>query len=124
MAVLSTQVRCNRCGARLSEPRLAECPSCHSDLAQAGVWSELLEWGETRQMGRTRYVWLRGVLGHGGLMALGTSLGVLLFGDMPLLANIWLVGASLVGGYCLGRWYWQSAEREYQAADEAQLLRD
>ena len=115
MGVLSSQLRCNRCGARLPRDEVVRCPNCHSELAQVGVWSELLEWGRTRQIGRTRYVWHRWVLGRGGLLALGMSIGFIL-SRTPWPVYPFLVFMSLFGGYCVGRWYWRSAEQEYEAA--------
>src|SRR5262249_41378751 len=116
MGVLDTRLRCDNCGARLPANAVAECPNCHSDLAQVGVYSELLEWGKVRRAGRTRSVWQGWVLGWGGLLPLGMSLGFFLRGDTPWPVYLWLVSASLIAGYFLGRWYWGAAEREYQAA--------
>jgi hypothetical protein len=116
MGILDTQLRCNHCGARLRGDAIGECASCHSDLTQVGVWSELLEWGKNRRIGRTRYVWQRWVLGCGGLMALGLSLGFFLWGETSPSVYAWSLSFSLIGGYCVGRWHWRSAEREYDAA--------
>jgi hypothetical protein len=115
MGVLNPQLRCNHCGSRLPGQDVAECPDCHSALVRVGVWSELLEWGKIRQTGRSRYVWRRGVLGWVGLLALGGSLGRFLTGSTPWIVYTWIVFANLIGGFCLGQWYWRTAEREYQA---------
>ena len=123
MDVLSDDPRCNHCGARLPGPELGECPNCHSALAQVGVWSELLEWGQTRRIGRARYVWRRWILGWGSLMALAMSLGFFLRGNTPWPVYTWIVSGSLVGGFCLGRLYWRSAERQYEAAARRGLTR-
>ena len=118
MAALNPQLRCNHCGARLSGQEIDECPDCRSSLARVGVWSELLEWSRIRQLGRGRYVWRRWVLGWGGLLALGQSLGFFLWGSTHGLVYVWIVTFNLIGGFCLGWWYWRAAEREYQAAAE------
>jgi hypothetical protein len=113
---LRTQLRCNHCGVQLPDTAETECPGCHSDLAQVGIWSEVKEWGRTRKFGRARYIWLHGVLGGGGLLALGSSLGLALRGDAPWLLYALAVSSSLVTGYILGWWHWRSAEREYEDA--------
>jgi hypothetical protein len=118
MGALNPQLRCNNCGARLRGGAVGACPTCHRDLAEIGAWSELQDWGKTRQVGFVRYVWLRWVLGWGGLLALGMSLGLFLRGATPWPVYVWVVSSSLVAGFCLGWWYWQAAEREYHAAGE------
>ncbi|HEV3385019.1 MAG TPA: hypothetical protein VG097_09385 [Gemmata sp.] len=81
MGALDTTIRCKHCGARLKTAAEAQCPECHSDLARMGICCELLDWGKTRQIGRTRYILKRFVLGWGGLMAFSMSLGCYLRGD-------------------------------------------
>ncbi len=56
MRTLNPTLRCNHCGAKLHEDSVTECLDCGSDLAKVGVWSELLEWEETRKLGRSRFV--------------------------------------------------------------------
>jgi hypothetical protein len=76
-----------------------------------------MEWGETRRIGRTPYIWKRWVLGWGGLFALSMSLGLVLKGaTWAEFLFIW--GASLLGGYFLGVWYWRSAEQEHASAEQ------
>lgn len=76
-----------------------------------------MEWGETRRIGRTPYIWKRWVLGWGGLFALSMSLGLVLKGaTWAEFLFIW--GASLLGGYFLGAWYWRSAEQEHASAEQ------
>src|SRR5687768_4327913 len=109
MGVLNTTLRCNHCGYSLPEGVVSECPGCRADLTQVGVWSELLEWGKTRQIRRTRYIWRHGVLGWGGFMALFWSLVFFLRGaGWPF--YLFLVALSLLGGYFLGWWHWRRAE--------------
>ena len=55
------------------------------------------------------------VLGWGGLLALGQSLGYFLWGSTQhWLDYVSFVSLDLIGGFCLGWCYWQAAEREYQ----------
>jgi hypothetical protein len=121
---LDTQLRCKRCGSRLpdgQEP--VQCLKCHTNLAQTGVYSELLAWAKTRELGRISYIWLRWVLGWGGLLALGFSLGCYLRGETSpaLYFALWL--ASLLAGYCAGSLYWRAAEREYQDGVKQDVMR-
>ncbi len=106
--------RCNACGSWLPEPRPEACPTCQADLRRVGSRSELDEWAETRRMGRRRYIWSRGVLMCGGLMALGMSAGHLLNGSPPALF-LFIVPACLLTGYFVGWAGWASAERQFAA---------
>lgn len=109
--------RCNHCGVRLPEENTAECPSCHRELAEADKWSELKEWRQTRESGRTRYIFRRWVIGWGGLLACAMSLGLLLKGaSWPVFVFSWI--AFLVGGYLMGVLYWRGAEREYADTEQ------
>src|SRR5690606_3675372 len=56
MGVLSTKLRCRACGARLPDGDGRTCPTCFSELADVGIWSELTEWGETRKKGRAHFI--------------------------------------------------------------------
>jgi hypothetical protein len=117
MAILNTTVRCNLCGVRLPEEDIAECPSCHRHLAQADKWSERTAWARTRKAGRTRYIFLRWVIGWGGLFSLAMSLGFLLKGARwPVFVYTWSIG--LLAGYLMGVFYWRAAEREYAGAEQ------
>jgi hypothetical protein len=119
MPALSTQLRCKQCGTRLPEPVPVECPNCQANLAEVGLWSELLEWGKTRQVGRARFVLTH--VGYGGLVALGLSLISFFRGD-HLAVYVWWAIFFVIGGYFLGQWYWRAAEREYKAAAERGLI--
>ena len=117
MGVLSTQLRCNQCGARNQGPSVTRCPNCQAELSQVGVWGELLEWGRIRERGRKRFVWLHCVLWWAGVLWLGLSLGYFLFkGERNLL--FYLVTLAMFGlcGYIYGRLQWRFAERQYLAA--------
>lgn len=120
MGTLDTTLRCDHCGARLPDNQAVECPSCHSDLSEVGVSSELIEWRTIRRRGRTRFIFRRFVLGWGGVMAGGSSLGYYLFDDanLPLPFYIFITIICTVGGYFLGVVYWRSAEREFAAAEQ------
>lgn len=99
---------------------MGECPSCHSHLEQANKWSERTEWARTRNTGRTRYIFLRWVIGWGGLFAFAMSLGFLLKGaSWPVVVYTWCV--SLPAGYLMGVFYWRAAEREYAGAEQKNL---
>src|SRR5262245_35939126 len=116
MGVLNTQLRCNRCGAKVPNRETLQCWSCHANLAEVGLWSELQEWAQTRQMGRARFIWWRGVLGWGGAFALGLGLAYV-FQGQPLLL-FFIVPYCLIVGFFMGRSYWRHAESEYSAAAE------
>ena len=77
----------------------------------------MLEWGKIRQIGRTRYIWMRWALGWGGVFALAMSLGFFLRGA-PWPVFVWIFAVSLLGGYFTGRRYWRSAEQEYASSTE------
>jgi fatty acid desaturase len=117
MGVLSTQLRCKRCGAKVPNRETPQCWSCRADLAEVGLWSELQEWTKTRQMGRKRFIWRRGVLGWGGVFALAMGLPYL-FQGQPLVVFAWIVPYCLIAGFFLGKSYWRDAESEYSAAAE------
>jgi hypothetical protein len=116
MGALNKQIRCKHCGERLKAPTESECPGCHSGLGRVGICCELLDWGKTRQIGRNRYILKRFVLGWGGLMSFSMCLGYYLRGDTTWPVYAGIVFLNLVVGYCLGRWFWQAAEREYALA--------
>jgi hypothetical protein len=114
MGALSTQLRCIDCGTPIPGPDEAACPDCQADLSEVGIWSELLEWGHVRQMGKTRFILRHGILLHGGLTALALLLGMYFFkrqGDLPLyLITVFL---WVIGGYFVALWHWRSAEKQY-----------
>ncbi len=114
MPLLDPRVRCNRCGAPFAEGSAEVCPSCGADLAVVGTWSELRDWGVTRQRGRAWFVWRRCVLGRGGLLAgIQCAVHALWGEDDPVeyaLAALWPIS-----WYFFGLLHWREAEREYAA---------
>ena len=79
---------------------------------------QMARWEKTRRMGRTRYIWLVGVLGWG--VATGTMWAVAMaamrgWDRLPVLLAIALVGFPL-GGYFFGMWTWKVSESQYQKA--------
>jgi hypothetical protein len=110
MPWLDPRVRCHGCGAVLPPGEQTRCPTCAADLAQVGTWSELQEWGLTRQRGRLRFMCQRVALfGLGAVAACGV---IAWRGDMHPVAYA-LTALWPVGGYVIGRLYWRGAEREY-----------
>jgi hypothetical protein len=112
MATLSTQLRCNRCGTKLPDEPVPCCPRCGVELSQAGTWSEVKEWGTTRQLGRGRFI-RRSVL-QWGLITLVQCAAYAYRGETDpgvyASTTVWLAG-----GYVFGRWYWWWAERDFAA---------
>ncbi len=116
MGALRTALRCNRCGGRIGGPNVVICPHCQADLSQDGVWSELLEWGKDRQMGRTMYIWRR-VMPFWGLIAVIVAFGQFLSrGEWNAVAFSLTFLVFLTSGYLYGRWFWRSAEQQYLTA--------
>jgi hypothetical protein len=78
-------------------------------------------WALTRRNGRGSFIWWRGVVGFGGMMAL--VLGAVLFAGrgrrdywdvLILLPFLCLI--CLGAGSVFGRWLWEYLENEYQRA--------
>jgi hypothetical protein len=113
MAWLDTRIRCNNCGTPFAEQGIATCPECGADVNEVGTWSELREWGRTRQRGRVRFLFWW-VLGWGGLLA-GIQCGVLAWRGV----SDWVVYSFTtllpLAGYFAGRQVWKRAEHEYAA---------
>jgi hypothetical protein len=111
MGTLSTQLRCDRCGAKVPDgPNHGCCPGCGIGLSEAGTWSEVAEWGNLRQVGRGRFI-LRTVL-RWGLLSAAQCAAYAYRGE----TDPWVYAMTalwLVGGYVFGTWYWRSAEEEY-----------
>ncbi|MEX0725655.1 MAG: hypothetical protein WD065_05270 [Planctomycetaceae bacterium] len=121
MSALSATLRCQNCGSRLSDGKVGDCPRCHANLAEVGVWSELFEWGKTRQKGRTRYIWINCMLETGGLTTFATILGLYLFGTKHWMAYAIPISLNLAGIYAFGCWHWRAAELQYQCAVDEEL---
>lgn len=80
---------------------------------------ELDKWAKTRQMGRSRYVWLFWVLGWG--LATGAIWSLLMafekgWGQWPMFFFLGMIGFP-VGGYFLGRTMWRITEKKYLRAN-------
>ena len=79
---------------------------------------QLARWEKTRKMGRTKFVWLVGVLGWGvgtgSLWAVATA-ALRNWEDLPRLLALALVGFP-IGGYFFGTLVWKSSESRYQKA--------
>jgi hypothetical protein len=116
MPLLDPRERCNNCGTLLPRPGAGVCPGCGGALAAIGTRSELRGWAVTRRRGRGWYVWVRSVLGWGGLAALTSCVGTAVVRGAAAPAEYALAAAPwLVAGYVLGRVQWSAAEREFAA---------
>lgn len=80
---------------------------------------QLEQWGRVRRKGRTRYIWVYGVLGWGVTTGVAWSLAMTAMeGDwdrLPILMPGAVV-AFMIGGYFFGRWTWRIAENQYERA--------
>lgn len=86
---------------------------------------QIRRWAKTRQMGRTRFVWLIGVLGWGLISGLCFPLVIAVVGSAYPVVPGWErypvnLAMSLllfpIGGYFFGVCTWWVTEREYQRA--------
>jgi hypothetical protein len=105
------------CGARLEIQPVTTCPSCGADLQTVGRWNEVLEWGETRKMGRWKYVAKRTAIDGlvaAGLWWMGTWL-VAGWRAMPINPTKLAIESLivLVAAFVVAAIRWKSAEREY-----------
>ena len=76
-------------------------------------------------MGRTKFIWLRGVVGWGIATALIWSLVMAAWHGFQTLP-IYLGGAIIlfpVGGYFWGVWVWRLSERQYLEATKKDDLK-
>ncbi|MDA0833232.1 MAG: hypothetical protein O2955_06775 [Planctomycetota bacterium] len=115
MPALSTKRRCHNCGFRLRDDIAENCPNCYSHLAQVGVWSELYEWGITRQKGRAHFIWGASIFNTavtsvGAILAMYFSKGILWW-----LVAI-LASSTFVSSYLIQRRQWRLAESENMVA--------
>jgi hypothetical protein len=82
---------------------------------------QLERWEKTRQMGRTRFIWLQGVLAWG--VTVGVMWAVAMtavrgeWDRLPILLAIALVGFP-IGGYFFGALMWKTSEAAYRKAIE------
>jgi hypothetical protein len=76
---------------------------------------QIKKWRQTRQMGRSRFIWVRGVLGWGVPTAIFWSF--LMAGTRADTSFIgyFVTGIVLfpVGGYFWGIWVWKNSECQY-----------
>src|SRR5262245_35388873 len=117
MAVLSTKPRCAACGLKVA-PGAATCPSCGTELAGPGTWTELSDWGIVRRRGRVWFVLSRGLF-VGGSLALAAFATNWWSGSREPATYAVSVGSALAVGLLITWTYWHSAEREYRAAGES-----
>jgi hypothetical protein len=77
---------------------------------------DVARWEATRSKGRSRYIWLFGVVGWGvftGLiwaLILGWQQG---WDRLPALLAFGLIGFP-IGGYFWGDWMWKRLEKQYE----------
>lgn len=88
------------------------------------------KWAKTRQMGRTKFVLLNGVLGWGVSVAVGWSVAMTAMNGkwdrFPLTFLIAIIGFP-IGGYIVGRVMWAQQEKEFaksQPKDEESESKD
>jgi hypothetical protein len=74
------------------------------------------KWAKTREMGRTKFVLLHGVLGWGVSVAVGWSVAMTAMNgkwdQFPLTFLIAIIGFP-IGGYVVGRVMWAQQEKEF-----------
>jgi hypothetical protein len=82
---------------------------------------QLARWEKLRKMGRTRFIWLYGVLAWGVSVGVMWALGMTAAnGDwerLPVTLGIALVGFP-IGGYFFGALMWKMSEAAYRKAVE------
>ncbi|MBN9120397.1 MAG: hypothetical protein J0I06_14775 [Planctomycetes bacterium] len=79
---------------------------------------QIEQWAKTRQMGRTRFIWLRGVCGWG--LTVGIAWAVVMaavqgWDRLPILLALAVVGFP-IGGYFFGVFTWRACEKRYEEA--------
>lgn len=82
---------------------------------------QIKQWSKTRRMGRTRYVWLYGVLRWG--LTVGVVWAVVMaafqgWERLPILLALAVVGFPM-GGYLFGVVTWRQNEGQYEQAKRA-----
>ena len=75
-------------------------------------------WARIRQMGRTRYIWLHGVLGWG--LTVGVVWAVIMAASrgwdrLPILLALAVIGFP-IGGYFFGVVTWKTSEKQFAEA--------
>jgi hypothetical protein len=81
---------------------------------------QLKKWAKTRQMGRTRYIWLYGVIGWG--LATGVLWAILMafLNGRDRLPMYFVLGVIIfpIGGYFFGSWTWAKLEEKFRQAEQ------
>lgn len=78
-------------------------------------------WEEIRGKGRRRYIWTRGVLGWGGLMAFGFCLGQFFFSRFPPAEAAVTIALCAAGGYLMGVVKWKHNEEAYLSGKDEEI---
>lgn len=111
---LDTRLRCAGCGLRLGDgPPPARCAGCGADIAEVGTWSELEEWGRTRQRGRWRFLLLRVLFLTPGVLVVW-AIHAWRGETDPAVYTRGLIFPVI--GFVVGCVVWRGSEREYAAA--------
>jgi hypothetical protein len=79
---------------------------------------EYTRWEATRSKGRSRFIWLFGVVWWGvvtGLMWAVMMAWMHGWNELPLLLPFALIGVP-IGGYFWGAWMWNRIEKQYRQA--------
>lgn len=79
---------------------------------------QLERWANIRRGGRTRYIWVQGVLGWGLSMGIFWPLAMAFvqgWDRLPIMLPLALIGFP-IGGYFFGAWTWRVSEAQYQRA--------
>lgn len=80
---------------------------------------QLEKWAKTRQMGRSRYVWLFGVAGWGtttGLLWAFFMAWMKEWSQLPMFLALAAI-TFFIGGYLFGRMTWTWSEATFQRAN-------
>jgi hypothetical protein len=78
-------------------------------------------WAQTRSRGRQRYVWVQGVLGWGGLLALALCLGQFIAGRFHPVVALATTALCAAGGYLIGIVKWKHNEQAYRSSPEEEI---
>jgi hypothetical protein len=78
-------------------------------------------WAQTRSRGRQRYVWVQGVLGWGGLLAVALCIGQIIAGRFHPVVALATTALCAVGGYLIGIVKWKHNEQAYRTGREEEI---
>lgn len=93
------------------------CPNCQAELNAENLYSEWKEWGRIRQRGRSRFIWLRGVL---PFFLMGVAFALFAWKQEADWAWIFvLLLWAKVCGALFGYGFWKMAEKQYRQAGES-----